>query len=131
MEIEFNGHSYKLRPSFGAAREIEAMPNGLSIEELVVIHQRSIESRQERGGLSYEEVAGILFAGMRAAGVANASYGAVGDAVFEMRKTHPYIQHKVMEFLVALLWAPDHAKKLMAVMFPPQDHGGGESDPLT
>ncbi|WP_118138599.1 GTA-gp10 family protein [Oceanicella sp. SM1341] len=101
IDITLAGRSYSLRPTFGAAREIERRTD-LALAELCQVHGA--------GRLKYEEAAVIIWAGAEAAGE-RFDMGDVGEAVFMVRLTDAALREAIGIFLLALLWSPETARK--------------------
>lgn len=105
VEIRLGGQQMLLRPTFGAMREIEAQ-TGSSCETLY-----GLLVRRE---LHIGEAAKIVFYGLDAAGARPSDFEAVGNRLFEERISAQHIRDSLAEYLLALLWAPDEAKKKLA-----------------
>lgn len=102
VEIKLGGRSYRLRPTFGAMREIEAecKSSCATLLNLLARHE-----------LHCSEMAIIVHHGMAAAEQNPTSYQDVGEALFELGIGSPKVRDPVAEYLTELLYAPDGAKK--------------------
>lgn len=121
-KVALGGQVYDLVPTAGAMRQIEQLGE-LTLAEMFQAHAA--------GRLKLEEIAGIVYAGMAAAGTSNdVNYAAVMDRVFEIRVTDDALRRSVGEYLAELLYHPDDTKNRAAAMHI-LDHGGGGSDPAT
>ncbi|QDL91497.1 gene transfer agent family protein [Paroceanicella profunda] len=101
IAITLAGRGYALRPTFGAAREIERRTD-FALAELCQVHRA--------GRLKYEEAATIIWAGAEAAGE-RFNVDDVAEAVFMVRITDPALREAIGLFLLALLWSPETARK--------------------
>ncbi|WP_172332576.1 GTA-gp10 family protein [Mangrovicoccus sp. HB161399] len=102
IPVTLGGQQYRMRPTYGAMKEIERRINLTFAEayECALV-----------GRLRILEMAEIIFQGCQAAGEEFDSVDAVGRAVFEDRVTSPALRESVVRFILGCLWSPEDAKK--------------------
>lgn len=105
VRIRLGGQDYRLRPAYGAIREIEA-ECGHSCNTLLQLLAKC--------DLTAEEMVCIVFHGMVAAGETNATKAAVGDRLFEAGLGSQAVQESVGKYLIECLYAPDASRKKAA-----------------
>ena len=105
VEIRLAGRVLRLRPTWGAMREIESQLKSSCFTLLQML------ARQE---MHLSEMAVVVYHGMIEAGEAAADYEAVAKRIFESGVGSDEIRDAVAEYLMELTWAPDDLKKKAA-----------------
>lgn len=106
IEIRLGGEVWRMRPTFGAMREIEAATNSSTATLIEMLR---------RDAMHVSEMAIIVFSGMEAAGGRPTDYEAIGKRLFEEGVGSKPVREKIAAYLFELLYAPDEAKKKSAL----------------
>jgi len=101
VTVTLGGASYRMRPTYGAMRDIEAR-TGLTVQELLelVVAQR----------VRLEEAVLVVWYGCQAAGEAFSGIDDLGKVIFEERITSVNIRKALAQFLLNCLYVPKDAQ---------------------
>lgn len=102
VEIRLAGKPWRLRPTFGAMREIEAACKSSCATLLGLLAKHEMHST---------EMALIVYWGMVEAGEKPSDPESVGKRLFEAGISADHIRASVADYLAELLYAPDSARK--------------------
>ena len=102
LQVTLGGRGYRLRPTFGAIREIEARCNSSCATLLELLARRELHAA---------EMAHIVYIGGAEAGEKFTDPEAVGKRLFEAGVSSDAVRGPIAAYLAELLFAPDTARK--------------------
>lgn len=105
VEIKLGGKLWRLRPTFGAMREIEAACKSSCATLLQLLARQEMHS---------SEMALVVYWGMVEAGENPSDPEAIGNRLFEAGVASDEVRTVVADYLIELLFAPDAARKKLA-----------------
>lgn len=102
VNITLGGEQFRMRPSYGAMRDIEDRTS-LTLGE---IYELALAQR-----LRVQEIATLVWIACQAAGESLDDVESVGKSVFEMRVSNDGLRRSLARYCLACLYQPADAKK--------------------